>query len=86
MKGDADIKEIHGIIEAANALQGRLDKLAARQTFSIVQQKAVADAANKMRDIRGWGLSILLAAFDDEYAEKMKKLTIAAKRGGLQSD
>jgi len=86
MKSDADIKEIHGIIEAANALQRRLDKLAARRTFGIDQQRAVRAAADKMRDIRGWGLAILLAAFDDEYAEKMKKLTIAAKRGGLQSD
>ena len=76
-----DLEEIRSITAAADAMQRRLDKLAARRTFSLDQQRAVAGAANKMRDIRGWGLAILLAAFDDEYAEQMKKLTIAAKGG-----
>jgi len=78
----ADLEEIRSIIEAADALQGRLDKLTARQTFTVDQELAVRSAADKMRNIRGWELSILRIQFDEEYAEKMKRLTEAAKRGG----
>jgi len=78
-----DLEEIRSIIEAADALQGRLNVLQCRQTFTVEQELAVRSAADKMRNIRGWELSILRIQFDEEYAEKMKRLTIAAKRGGI---
>jgi len=83
IKCQKDIDEIKSIIQAADALQRRLDKLTARQTFTVEQELAVRSAADKMRNIRGWELSILRIQFDEEYAEKMKRLTIAAKRGGI---
>lgn len=76
-----DLDEIISIIEAADALQGRLDKLAARQTFTLDRQAAVRQAADGLRGLRAWQLSLLRAAFDAEYAASMERLTRAIKKG-----
>ena len=76
-----DLDEINSIIATADAMQGRLDELAARQTFSVDQHVAARASANTVRGLRGYDLAQLRILFDPEYAEEMKRLTAAAKGG-----
>ena len=73
-------KEIQEIFDSADAMQKKLDKLEARQTFSTERIMAIKAAANSLRDYRGWVLSELRVAFDPEYSEQMEKMTKAAKK------
>ena len=74
------LDEIKEILDMADDMQVRLDKLDNRRTFDPAQAKAVRSAANQMRGYRGWTLAELKAAFDPEYADRMKKLTDSVKR------
>jgi len=74
-----ELEEIDSIIEIADAMQKRLDRLEARQVFTLDQHVACRACANTLRGLRGYDLAQLKALFDPEYAEEMKRLTIAAK-------
>lgn len=79
----ADLEEIDSIIEEADELQARLDKLETRQTFSLDQHVAIRACANTLRGFRGYDLAQIKVLFDPEYADQMKRLTEAAKGKGL---
>ncbi len=76
----SDTEEIKQIMHAADILQTRIDKLAARKAFTPDQHVAAREAADGLRRLRGYQLAELQKQLDPEYAEEMKKLTELAKK------
>ena len=74
---DPDVQEI---LDLAELMKEKFIKLEARQTFSPDQRKKVREAADGMRGLRDRQFAHLRIAFDPEYADEMKRLTLRAKR------
>lgn len=74
---DPDVQEI---LDLAELMQKKFSVIEARQTFSSNQQRKVREAADGLRGLRDRQFAHLRIAFDPEYADEMKKLTLAAKR------
>ena len=74
---DPDVQEI---LDLAELMKEKFIKLEPRQTFSMDQRKKVREAADGMRGLRDRQFAHLRIAFDPEYADEMKRLTLRAKR------
>ena len=73
---DPDVQEI---LDLAELMKEKFIKLEPRQTFSMDQRKKVREAADGMRGLRDRQFAHLRIAFDPEYADEMKRLTLSAK-------
>jgi len=74
-----DLDVINSIIAIADAMQERLDRLEARQTFTIDQHVSLRACCNTCRGFRSYDLAELKKLFDPEYKNEMERLTLAAK-------
>ncbi len=73
-------KDVKEILDLADSMKKKFDKLELRQAFDADRRRAVKEAANTFRWFRDLGLTNLHAAFDPEYKEQMEKMTRAATR------
>lgn len=71
---DADVQKI---LEAAEQMKVAFKALEARKSLPLDRQKAIAKAANMFRFFEGTDLSLLWAAFDQEYKAELDSLNAA---------
>ena len=73
---DLDVQET---LDLAELMKEKFKKLEARQKFSLDQQRKVREAADGLRGLRDRQFAHLRIAFDPEYADEMRRLTLSAK-------